>query len=286
MSGDTAPASSCVAEALRMLDLFASVGAESFNITHTDIEQQKRGFRRAQTLSQAKGSMPHLVPAAERRRNNLIVRPLSSAATLVQLDDLSPASLARIAPAAFLALQTSEKGVQAWVAVKDAGPGFSARLKDGLGADREASGSTRLAGTLNFKPRYAPHFPVVRIIDGKPGHVVTTADLEALGVVAPEKAAAPAPSPGTFAATSRTSKWPSYQQCLDGAPLGSSGQPKRTSADFVWCKIAISWGHNIDETAARLLDVSTKAKENGERYARQTAEHAEYAARIYNAQKR
>lgn len=275
-----------ITEALRLLDLFASVGAEAFDLTHTNLHQEKRGFRPAQTLAQARASMPYLVPSAARRQNNLIVRPRARAGTvaLIQLDDLPPDKLARIAPAAFLVLQTSPQGVQAWVAVRDAPKGFAARLKEGAGADREASGATRAAGTANFKPAYAPDFPIVRIVAAQPGHLVAPATLEALGVVAPEKARPipPAVASRTPAAP-RTSKWPSYARCLEQAPVGASGHAKRTSADFVWCKIALSWGHGIEDTAARLLLESEKARENGEAYARQTAEHAEFAARQRNA---
>lgn len=275
-----------IAEALRLLDLFASVGADAFDITHTNLHQEKRGFRPAQTLAQARASMPYLVPSAARRQNNLIVRPRASGGTvaLIQLDDLPPDNLARIAPAAFLVLQTSPKGIQAWVAVKDAPKGLAARLKEGTGADKEASGATRVAGTANFKPAYAPDFPTVRIIAAQSGHTVTPATLEALGVVAPEKAHPIPPAVASRTNTApRTSKWPSYARCLEGAPVGASGHAKRTSADFVWCKIALSWGHGIEDTAARLLLESDKAKENGEAYARQTAEHAEFAARQRNA---
>lgn len=273
-----------ITEALRLLDLFASVGADAFDITHTNLHQEKRGFRPAQSLAQARASMPYLVPSAARRQNNLIVRPRSKTVALIQLDDLPPDHLARIAPAAFLVLQTSAQGIQAWVAVQDAPKGFAARLKEGTGADKEASGATRVAGTANFKPAYAPDFPTVRIVAAQPGRIVAPATLEALGMVAPEKARPipPAVASRTLAAP-RTSKWPSYARCLENAPVGASGHAKRTSADFVWCKIALSWGHGVEDTAARLLLESDKAKENGEAYARQTAEHAEYAARQRNA---
>jgi hypothetical protein len=272
-------------DALQLLDLFASVGADAFDITHTNLAQEKRGFRPAQSLAQARESMPYLVPSAARRQNNLIVRPRAGAAALIQLDDLSPENLARIAPAAFLVLQTSPQGIQAWVAVKDAPKGFKARLKEGTGADKEASGAVRVAGTANFKPAYAPDFPIVRIVEARPGHIVTPDALEAIGVVAPAKPDPLAP-PAVASPTARTGKWPSYARCLEGAPIGASGNPRRTSADFVWCKIALSWGHGVEETAARLMQESTKAQENGEAYARQTAEHADYAARQRNAQPR
>jgi hypothetical protein len=38
--------------------------------------------------------------------------------------------------------------------------------------------------------------------------------------------------------------------------------------------MAISLGHGIEATAAQLMEESTKARENGERYARMTAENA------------
>ena len=37
---------------------------------------------------------------------------------------------------------------------------------------------------------------------------------------------------------------------------------------------AISWGHGIEDTAARLMEESSKARENGERYALMTAQNA------------
>jgi hypothetical protein len=166
----SADAGEPIAEALRLLDLFASVGAEAFDITHTNLQQEKRGFRPAQSLAQARQSMPYLVPSAARRQNNLIVRPRAGAdVTLVQLDDLAPDALAHIAPAAFLILRTSPRGQQAWVAVTNAPRGFAARLKEGTGADKEASGATRVAGTANFKPAYAPNFPRIRSTPLSPG---------------------------------------------------------------------------------------------------------------------
>jgi len=153
--------------------------------------------------------MPYLVPSAARRQNNLIVRPRAGdGVTLVQLDDLVPDALARIAPAAFLILRTSPRGQQAWVAVTNAPRGFAARLKEGTGADKEASGATRVAGTANFKPAYAPNFPRVRIDAAQPGLNVTTQTLDAMGVVAPARPV-PAASPSAVASSGelRTRKW-------------------------------------------------------------------------------
>jgi hypothetical protein len=48
---------------------------------------------------------------------------------------------------------------------------------------------------------------------------------------------------------------------------------------------ALDWGWNIEETAARLMEVSTKARENCERYAAVTAQNAA-AAVERNAQRK
>jgi RepB DNA-primase C-terminal helical domain len=49
-------------------------------------------------------------------------------------------------------------------------------------------------------------------------------------------------------------------------------------ADFMWCLMAAQRGHSIEEIAARLMELSTQAQENGEQYARLTAENAWAAA--------
>ena len=64
-----------VAEAFKMLDTFASVGVEAFDITHTNIDEEKRGFRRGQSLQETRRSMPFLLDSAPRRQNNVIIRP-------------------------------------------------------------------------------------------------------------------------------------------------------------------------------------------------------------------
>jgi hypothetical protein len=55
-------------------------------------------------------------------------------------------------------------------------------------------------------------------------------------------------------------------------------------ADFAWCLAAISWGHGIEDTAAQLMEESTKAQENGKHYALQTAQNAA-AAHVRNRQR-
>jgi hypothetical protein len=59
-------------------------------------------------------------------------------------------------------------------------------------------------------------------------------------------------------------KWPSYHYCLSHAPKAHSGDnPDVSRADFTWALTAIDWGWSVEETAARLMEESPKARENG-----------------------
>jgi hypothetical protein len=265
MADDTG--STALSEAQRMLDAFASVGVTRFDIAHTNIDQEKRGYRRAQTLRQTKTSLPYLLDSAPRRQNNIILRPHHPpAVVLVQLDDLKESQLERVRAAAFLILQTSPGNHQAWVAVEGGDREFASRLRKGTHADLTASGSVRVAGTFNFKRKYAPNFPMVTIEEAQPGRIMTRAELEGRGLVAPAppKPEAPA-SPLRCSDRPQRLAWPSYERCLDEAQ--NRGR-KRSSADFTFCCIAIDlFKRTPEETAAKLLDVSSKARENGEAYA-------------------
>jgi RepB DNA-primase from phage plasmid len=93
------------------------VGASTFDLTHINIDGEKRGFRPAQTLGQLKNSVPYVLESAPKRQNNIIVRPHDATAQLIQLDDLKAEALGRVRNVSFLTLQTSPGNHQAWVAV-------------------------------------------------------------------------------------------------------------------------------------------------------------------------
>jgi hypothetical protein len=262
-------------EALRMLDTFASVGATHFDLTHTSIDGEKRGFRASQSLAQLKNSMPKLFPGAAARQNNIIVRPLSKTVHFVQLDDLDAAGLSRVGDAAFLTLQTSPGNHQAWVAVSgldgsEETKDFSRRLRKGAGADHSATGATRVAGTANYKRKYEPDFPMVRISESIPGRIVTKEKLQEMGLVA---APEPEIAASAFAAKTQqgrnlhhnprsTKVWPDYARSLAGAPPNREGTgPDRSMADFDWCMTAIDWRWSIEDTAVKLTEVSERARE-------------------------
>lgn len=265
-----------------MLDVFASVGVQHFDLTHTNIDGEKRGFRPKQSLAQVRNSMPHLLESAKRRQNNVILRPHPPPEVLlVQLDDLNADKIERVREISFLMLRTSPGNYQAWVAVQNpqgsADSDFSRRLRKGAGADPTASGATRSTGTRNFKRKYEPDFPTVEIEAAKLGHIVARETLNALGLVAePEPVKAPVNAlPPTRRARGR---WPSYQYCLDRAPRAQGEErPDVSRADFTWCMTAIDWGWPVEDTARRLMEESAKAGEEGERYAIETAKNAALA---------
>jgi hypothetical protein len=165
--GDGNPADQA---ARTMLDAFTSVGAESFDVTWTARQGQKANFRRHVPAHTLRHFLPSLISNAERSERNLIVRPVSRRAVFIQLDDLSKEGLERVKPAAFLGLETSPGNFQAWVAIPAGGADkdFARRLRKGAGADDTASGATRVAGSLNFKDKYAPNFPRVQIAIASP----------------------------------------------------------------------------------------------------------------------
>jgi hypothetical protein len=127
---------------------------------------------------------------------------------------------------------------------------------------------------------------MVKILDTAPGRIVTQAQLDSLGLLAP-----PEPAPAVLPLkTSRRHtqsegerEWPDYQRCVAGAPPNREGDgPDRSMADFFWCMMAAQRGWSIEETANRLLEVSASAQERvrlrDEGYALITAQNAAAAA--------
>jgi hypothetical protein len=262
-----------------MLDTFASLSVNAFDVTRTDVDGQKREFRPAVDLQTLRHGMPDLLKTAIQQQHNVIVRPKHARLGLIQLDDLSADMVERLKHAAFLVLATSVGNYQVWVAVPECAPDFPRRLRRGSGADPGASGAARLAGSLNFKRKYAPHFPQVEILQATLQHTVTAAVLQDLGVVAPPDVT-PATRPRPCFFTPRAKAWPSYERCLQQAPPAQCGdRPDVSRADFTYCLLALDWGWSLEETCEHLMEHSTKARAHGERYARLTVQRA--AAAIY-----
>ena len=282
-------------EALAMLDAFAGVGATMFNVSLIDIDENPKGHD-VVTLEQLRRSVAARLEAATRRKLNLIVHPRSKTALLVQLDDTHNSALW---PHSFMRLETSPGNYQFWLAVsdgpkdgdsaaeKEAAKVFRYRMRRGAGADKFASGSVRLAGSLNIKPKYAPDFPVVRVSQVEPGRTTTVAALDAAGLIGPlpdimaPGSVPPLKKPPPRAGGPR--HYPDYQQALNGAPLKADGKPDRSLADFMYGKWMAQRGFTKEEIAWQIVQVSKKAQERvrrnpNDRYAQITAAKATEAA--------
>jgi RepB DNA-primase from phage plasmid len=258
-------------QALAMLAAFESVGARSFEVTFTDIKGDKTGYQPYRSVEDLRRTITKALHAANQVQQNYIIRPRLKQPQLVQLDDLDMIKAGRLSSHAFMVLQTSPGNFQAWLAVSD-GPNdktgkedLARRLRKGAGVDKYASGATRISGSVNFKTKYAPEFPLVTLSQVNAGHVATIAELDAAGIVAPkDEPLQPRSAAHRNLSAGRPTqkKWPSYQMCLDGAPLNQNKTGPDTSlADFTWCRTAIEWGWGVEATATRLHELSAKAKE-------------------------
>ena len=273
------------AAAFRMLDTFAGCGAESFVVTKTELEwpgHKKVIWGKAYSLDELRRKLPAMVRTAADRHpmplpdgetmmagENLIMRPFGRNA-FIQLDDLAPEQLSQVREAACIIHATSPGNYQAWIAVsgvpegKDQSKEFARRVREAVGSyDKSASGATRVAGTENFKVKYAPKFPTVTIEETHPGRVVTPEQLLSMGLLAkpkPVKAQALKFTRGAERDTGKARQWPSYEKSLAGAPQSHDG-PDRSRADFWWCYLALQRGWSAEETEAKLVEVSEKARE-------------------------
>lgn len=120
--------------------------------------------------------------------------------------------------------------------------------RNGAGADPSASGATRIAGTVNYKRKYEPHFPTVRIADAAPGAGLRHRTNWNLSACLPQQNQSMPPvfplrtsRNRSGARTERT--WPDYERCVAGAPPNKEGDgPDRSMADFFWCMMAAQRG--------------------------------------------
>jgi len=260
-----------VEQARQMMDVFAGLGVRVWDVTWTGLDGHKRCYRAGQSTEALQRQMPAWLGWAVERRHNLIVRPRGAPMELVQLDDLRGAQVERVRKVAFLILSTSAGNQQVWIAVRDGAPDLGRRLRQGTGADPSASGATRVAGSINFKPQYAPEFPTVQILETASQRSVSSDELEAAGLLTPADTLA---EPVIMHRTQqgRARAWPSYAMCLERAPLAHDGRrPDISRVDFTFCLLAADWGWSVEEICQRLQEKSSKARKNGVDYARRTA---------------
>jgi len=291
--------------ALEMIDLFVASGADRFDVTLTNANGDLIRYRPNLTTEDVKHKIPYSINQAIENHHNIIIRPRNHAKTIffVQLDDLKPDKLKQVEKARFLTIETSPNNFQSWIAISKAErideKEIARALRRISGADTSASGATRLAGTHNFKDKYAPDYPIVAINSSNKGLIVSEQDLKDMGLLANAATAItsqPSQTPSrtptlneisrpilktSYQPQKQPKRFPDYGRCLDNAPANSEGKGQDTSrADFTWCMIAIDWGWSVEETANQLLKErydDHKKHRNSERYATLTARNAEIA---------
>jgi hypothetical protein len=299
-----------IKEAFKMLDIFASCGAQSFVVTKTELEwkgHKKLKWGKPYTLEALREKLPAIVRTSAVRRpiklpddsegmsgENVIIRPTGPGVAFVQLDDLkTQEQIDRVRPAAFIIHETSPGNRQAWIAVSGVPDGkeqfkeFTRRVRRTVGAnDKSASHATRLAGTENWKTKYLPNPPTVTILESHPGRVMTPAQLQQLHLLAEPERTAWVVDPRPHRSSrqpGRERELPDYERCLLDAPPASSGNgPSRSHADFLFCKRAARAGWSVEQAEQKLLEVSEKARERvrsgDEGYVHITAVNAAAAA--------
>jgi len=270
--------------ALTMVDLFASVGADRFDVTLTSLQGEKIRYRPNLELGDVKHKISKSLELAEEQQQNIIIRPRVSdkARFFVQLDDLKDTQILKVQPAALLTLETSPGNFQAWMAIASSQAisekEIGSTLRRTTGADISASGATRLAGSRNYKEKYAPDYPTVKITHSSPGLVMTTQQLQETGLLTVPSRMVPKPIPRNEWTEKKPKRFPDYDRCLQNAPTNTKGDAPDTSrADYTWCMIAIDWGWSVEETAAQLLRERVddrKRHRNSQRYAEATARSA------------
>lgn len=270
--------------AFEMLELFASAGADRFDVTLTNLQGEKIRYRPNLDIQEVRYKIPKSLELAQEQQHNIIIRPRVSdkARFFVQLDDLKDTQLLKVQPAALLTLETSPGNFQAWLAIASsqgvAEKDIGSALRRTTGADISASGATRLAGSRNYKEKYAPDYPTIALSHSSPALVMTPQQLQAMGLLAIPSRVVPKPIPRNQWTEKKPKRFPDYDRCLQNAPTNTKGDGADTSrADFTWCMIAIDWGWSMEETAAQLLIERTddrKRHRNTQRYADITARSA------------
>jgi hypothetical protein len=103
---------------------------------------------------------------------------------------------------------------------------------------------TQITYDLNFKAKYAPHYPRLAIRTAQPCRTVTVDELGQLGLVAAQEHFAQLPPTRFEADHMRT--WPGYRYNLDRAKPNEAGDgPDLCGVDFARCMTAATWGFPV-----------------------------------------
>jgi hypothetical protein len=275
------------------LDVFESVGASDFEVTHLHDPSPRKDKKREYEPVDGATFRENLETYLEMNRTeqaggeswSMAVRPRSERVTFWQVDEATRAICERQRAVSFLQIETSPNNYQCWLAIgdeleKEELDAARARLLSvvkGTGGNGGSFGALRWPGSTNHKPERKQADgtqPVVRIVHLEMGRVTTIAELEELGLLAPPGEKTERPN-FKVCANKVPTKWPSWEQELGYCRLkDDSGEPDRSEADFRWCRTAFKWGWSAAEITAELRNVSPKACDETEHYIDRTVKNA------------
>jgi hypothetical protein len=283
------------------VDIFESVGAVELEATllhdPSPDREKNRGYE-ILGITEFRAKLPRYL---EKNRNeqfhngqleraySLAVRP-SGERHFWQIDDADAHTARPLKDVAFLIIETSPGNYQIWLALSDEVDLSDKKQKEWwkeqwkrlirkVGGNGGSWGALRWPGTFNNKPERERDGvrPVVRIVRANRGRVTTLAELEDLGLLAPE-IEKPKKVVDIRPRNNTPTQWPSWERELSKSALITSGDrkglPDRSDADFRWCLRALQWGWSEGEVMAELRRVSPKAAAATDHYIRVTVEKA------------
>src|SRR5262249_20761703 len=218
----------------------------------------------------------NLIGDAERGGVSLIPR---ARGPVLQLDDCDINTAILLDPFAFLTVETSRANYQCWLAFNDNADKDAVRnrlfkgLRDllpGSKVNHGAGGATRWPGSINFKPERDGFR--VRVHSANPGRIMTPSELEEAGLLAdppPETELQAIPD------SPRGNWWPDWKRCLADKEAQAKNEnikreSHRSEADAAFACLSLRYGHSEQAIAAKLLEVSERAKQSGPDYAERT----------------
>ena len=279
--------SSSLEEGQRALDVFEETGFDRVDFGVVEVAEGQNvshGFMKDRPISEIREEVAVKMEEAQRNDWSVVVRPrhtegVNSTLRLLQMDDVELDDLEVLRDFAFMTLETSPDNFQALIAVEADEVSFGVLKREMVKhfkSDDGANGSVRLPGSLNTKPKHRDDrggFPTVRLVETNPGLVFNLRDFDGLlgfNVVemvnrdlleARIMVKRGAPKVGIREGTG--GRWPSYYQCIEGAPMTAEGKPDRSKADFVFARTALDWGFSAEDVANCLMEESEKAQERG-----------------------
>jgi hypothetical protein len=256
------------------LDVFASVGAESFKVLFKDDAAKSVDVVDAHaTLASLARSMPDYLARADGRSESLILDVKEGGGHLIQVDEANGQVQKMLADVSFATIETSDGNGQSWLAFKSKGEADTvkerlfATLKP-LGANKGASGGLRWVGSLNFKPertREDGTHPRVQLLAGNFGRFTSVDELDALGLLS--AAETPKPRPSIIIGSGVGGRMPDYQRAVSSVRRKENGEIDRSAVDFHFACVALSWGRSESETIDHINIHSPKARERKDSYA-------------------